>query len=274
MLRASLAREVVCATTRPPDGQRMVAIDIRQGDCRELLASIPDASIDSVVCDPPYELGFMGKSWDASGTAYDPKVWAQCLRVLKPGGHLLAFGGTRTYHRVACAIEDVGFEIRDSITWLYGCLSEDTEILTEHGWKLGTSVGEGECVAQWTPRTEAVSLAPVERKFLAPWNGPMRALRNSDGDQLVTPNHRVWHRTWSRKMHKGVRSSTYQEGWDVVQAADLTRYAPTSPASVGVPRGRRYWRRRLRRPAGVGVDRRRIRPCPEYGCSYLPVLFG
>lgn len=90
------------------------------GDCRQLLAQLPDNSIDAIVTDPPYELGFMGRDWDRSGIAYDPDVWAHCLRVLKPGGHLAAFGATRTYHRMACAIEDVGFEIRDSLHWIYG----------------------------------------------------------------------------------------------------------------------------------------------------------
>jgi DNA modification methylase len=90
------------------------------GDCREVLASLPDCSVDSVVTDPPYELGFMGKSWDASGIAYNVELWAEVLRVLKPGGHLVAFGGTRTYHRMAVAIEDAGFEIRDSLHWVYG----------------------------------------------------------------------------------------------------------------------------------------------------------
>jgi site-specific DNA-methyltransferase (adenine-specific) len=90
------------------------------GDCRDRLKELPDNSIDSIVTDPPYELGFMGKSWDASGVAYDVSVWRECLRVLKPGGHLLSFGGSRTYHRMACAIEDAGFQIRDQIMWVYG----------------------------------------------------------------------------------------------------------------------------------------------------------
>ncbi|NBW17826.1 MAG: site-specific DNA-methyltransferase [Caulobacteraceae bacterium] len=89
-------------------------------DCFDVLKSLSDCSIDSIVTDPPYELGFMGKSWDSSGIAYSVDLWAECLRVLKPGGHLLAFGGTRTWHRLACAVEDAGFEIRDSIAWLYG----------------------------------------------------------------------------------------------------------------------------------------------------------
>ena len=108
------------------------------GDCRVMLGAIATESIDAIVTDPPYELtaarpggrsaatrgavmrGFMGLEWDATGIAYDPALWRECLRVLKPGAHLLAFGGTRTAHRMVCAIEDAGFEIRDSILWIYG----------------------------------------------------------------------------------------------------------------------------------------------------------
>lgn len=90
------------------------------GDCVESMRQMPDNSIDSIVTDPPYELGFMGKSWDSSGIANSVKMWSEALRVLKPGGHLLAFSGSRTYHRMAVAIEDAGFEIRDQIMWVYG----------------------------------------------------------------------------------------------------------------------------------------------------------
>jgi site-specific DNA-methyltransferase (adenine-specific) len=137
--------------------------EVRQGDCIEAMAEMEEASVDAVVCDPPYGLEFMGRTWDRlwdkRGDAEEQKAegyvgsdgverskttafsqhtsrptfiagaaaqewhhaWAtEALRVLKPGGHLLAFGGTRTYHRLACAIEDAGFEIRDSLLWLYG----------------------------------------------------------------------------------------------------------------------------------------------------------
>lgn len=114
------------------------------GDSRDVLKDLPDASIDSVVTDPPYALvsiqkrfgkpgsasakdvygrgaaGFMGKQWDTGETAFAVEFWAEVLRVLKPGGHLLAFSGTRTYHRMVVAIEDAGFEIRDQIGWVYG----------------------------------------------------------------------------------------------------------------------------------------------------------
>lgn len=117
-------------------------------DCRATMARMPDASVDAVVTDPPYHLssivkrfggpnaapqqygsdgayaraarGFMGQTWDGGDVAFDPALWAEVLRILKPGGYLLAFGGTRTYHRMACAVEDAGFEIRDMVTWLYG----------------------------------------------------------------------------------------------------------------------------------------------------------
>jgi len=118
------------------------------GDCRDAVASIPSNSIDSIVTDPPYALvsvskrfgkegskpakhgtdglyarasaGFMGKTWDTGEVAFAEAFWAECLRVLKPGGHVVSFGGTRTYHRLACAIEDAGFEIRDQLAWIYG----------------------------------------------------------------------------------------------------------------------------------------------------------
>jgi len=125
-----------------------VTVRVIHADCRDALREMADASIDACVTDPPYALvsigkrfgsdgaapcregktgayarasrGFMGKKWDTGEVAFDPAMWREVLRVLKPGAHLLAFGGTRTYHRLACAIEDAGFEMRDMIAWLYG----------------------------------------------------------------------------------------------------------------------------------------------------------
>jgi DNA modification methylase len=121
-------------------------VELRGGDCLALIRALPDCSIDSIVTDPPYALvsivkrfgkagaapakgneayarasaGFMGKAWDTGDVAFAVEFWAECLRVLKPGGHVAAFSGTRTYHRLACAIEDAGFEIRDQLAWAYG----------------------------------------------------------------------------------------------------------------------------------------------------------
>lgn len=91
---------------------------IIHGDCLRELKAMSDSSVDSIVTDPPYGLSFMGKKWDYEVPSIE--IWRECLRVLKPGGHLLSFAGTRTYHRMACNIEDAGFEIRDQIMWLYG----------------------------------------------------------------------------------------------------------------------------------------------------------
>ena len=123
---------------------------LKPGDCRDGIKSIPDNSIDAIVTDPPYALvsigkrlgkdgaapatpkeekdgayarasaGFMGKQWDTGETAFAVEFWEECFRVLKPGGHVVAFSGTRTYHRLAVAIEDAGFEIRDQLAWVYG----------------------------------------------------------------------------------------------------------------------------------------------------------
>jgi len=91
-----------------------------KGDCIEVMKTIPDNSVDTVICDPPYELNFMGKGWDNQGIAFQKETWEEVLRVAKPGATLMAFGGTRTYHRLACAIEDAGWVIKDCIMWLYG----------------------------------------------------------------------------------------------------------------------------------------------------------
>lgn len=95
-------------------------VNLLLGNNLDLIKTLSDNSVSSIVTDPPYEIGFMNKGWDSSGIAYNVDLWKECLRVLKPGGHMLAFSGTRTYHRMACAIEDAGFEIRDQIQWIYG----------------------------------------------------------------------------------------------------------------------------------------------------------
>ena len=127
-----------------------MSVDLRLGDCRQRMAEMPDNSVDSIVCDPPYHLtsivdrfgkegaapskvpeggsgvyarasrGFMGQTWDGGDVAFQVETWREVWRVLKPGGHLLAFSGSRTYHRMACAIENAGFEIRDQIMYVYG----------------------------------------------------------------------------------------------------------------------------------------------------------
>jgi site-specific DNA-methyltransferase (adenine-specific) len=95
-----------------------MTIDVMHGDCRDVLPTL--SGLDACVTDPPYGLGFMGRAWDRDGVAFQPDTWRLVLDALKPGAHLVAFGGTRTWHRLAVAIEDAGFEIRDTLCWLYG----------------------------------------------------------------------------------------------------------------------------------------------------------
>jgi site-specific DNA-methyltransferase (adenine-specific) len=144
------AARALCRWGQPMSAESFLdgRVALHCGDSREVLKTLPDNSIDAVVTDPPYSLvsvvkrfansprsentenianpygrtgrGFMGQRWDNGEVAFDPAFWAEVLRVLKPGGHVLAMGGTRTYHRLACAIEDAGFEIRDTVMWVYG----------------------------------------------------------------------------------------------------------------------------------------------------------
>jgi DNA modification methylase len=100
------------------EGKIMKKFDLHHGDCLEVMATMEADSVDAIVTDPPYGLSFMGKNWD-HGIPGKP-FWEQALRVAKPGAHLLAFGGTRTFHRLVCAIEDAGWEIRDCVMWVYG----------------------------------------------------------------------------------------------------------------------------------------------------------
>lgn len=268
----------------------MKPVHIHHGDSREVIKTLADNSIDAVVCDPPYALvsivkrfgsknaspaksegasgvykrasaGFMGQTWDTGETAFDPEFWGEVWRVLKPGGHLIAASGTRTYHRLACAVEDagrwlldadgnpvldadgapvwqhLGFEVRDMISWLYGCLSDDTEILTSEGWKLGIDVREGETVAAWDAETGAVVLAPVLQHTLTPYRGDLVRLVNDDTDQLLTPNHRVYHRAAERKMTAGVRSRTFPSAYSVAEAAQISRWNPIKLPCAGFHSG-------------------------------------
>ena len=136
---------------------------IHHGDCIQVMNAMPPESVDAIVTDPPYGLGFMGKKWDGLPPSLE---WAEaCYRVLKPGGHIAAFGGTRTWHRLAVAIEDAGFEMRDSLAWLYGS-----------GFPKSHNVGKSTSTDEWDgwgtalkPAFEPIVLArkPLAEKTVA-----------------------------------------------------------------------------------------------------------
>lgn len=159
-----------------------------KGNNLDLLKTLPDNSVDSVITDPPYGLKFMGKKWD-----YDvptKEFWIEIYRVLKPGGHILSFGGTRTYHRMVVNIEDAGFEIRDCISWLYGCLSEDSEIMTNNGWKKYNEISLNDKALSWNSDKDILEFNNIDNINIAPYKGHMVLLNNKHTNQLLTPNHR------------------------------------------------------------------------------------
>ena len=126
-------------------------VTLYHGDCRDVLAGMPDASVDAVVTDPPYELGFMGKGWDSTGIAYDVSMWREVRRVLKPGGHVLAFGASRTWHRLAAAIEDAGSSLK---------------------WKPRAASGAGQPRAYDSSKGQAEQMYGGQEDVWASQNGP------------------------------------------------------------------------------------------------------
>ena len=134
-------------------------------------------------------VGFMGKDWDygVPGVAF----WKEALRITKPGGHIVAFGGSRTYHRLTCAIEDAGWEIRDCLGWLYSCLSEDTEILTPNGWAKIGIINIGDYAIAYDLKTRTFRTERVEDTHLYDYNDTAYHIVSDTTDQLVSRNHRV-----------------------------------------------------------------------------------
>ena len=161
---------------------------IHLGDCLEVMRTMPDASVDAVVCDPPYGILFMGRKWDYDVPSVE--IWAECLRVLKPGGHLLAFAGTRTQHRMAVRIEDAGFEIRDMIAWVYGCLDEQTQLVTPDGPRPYHSAKVGDPVLCYNVETKEYNYQPIQDVVVYDYSDTAYRLVGDHGEQVASRNHR------------------------------------------------------------------------------------
>lgn len=193
---------------------------IMEGDCRGVMSALPEEYVDAIVTDPPYDLGFMGKAWDKTGVAFDVDTWKQAIRVLKPGGHLLAFGGTRTYHRMATAVEDGGFEVRDMVQWLYGTgfpksmnvgkaidkaagkERETGPVDPSRAGRLVNQGGEYETDAGWSAGNRKVTIDPPATPEAAQWEGwgtalkpacePIILARKPLGEKTVAGNVLKW----------------------------------------------------------------------------------
>jgi DNA modification methylase len=185
------------------------------GDCLDVLRGLADNSVDSIVTDPPYGLsqqgtddivecltawmrgepyrpqkrGFMGKDWD--GWVPGPEVWRECLRVLKPGGHLLAFAGTRTQDLMTIGLRLAGFEIRDMLAWVYGCLDEQTEVATKDGVKPYHRTKIGDSVLCYNPESGEYSYQPILEIVEYEYSDTAYRLIGDFGEQVVSRNHRV-----------------------------------------------------------------------------------
>ena len=189
------------------------------------MKQLPDNSIDSIVTDPPYGLSFMGKHWDYDVPGID--VWKEAYRVLKPGGHLLSFGGTRTYHRMACAIEDAGFQVRDMIQWIYGCLSEDTEILTINGWEHYHKAIELHPVLCYNIDKDTFEFCKPERSFIYENKHTAYRIQSDYTDQIVSRNHRCIIERGGRKVFAYAETLEQQESVPVLESLhDLPESIP------------------------------------------------
>ena len=195
----------------------MTSIDIRHGDCLEVLRSLDDNSVDSVTTDPPYGLsntkpaqvadvlaawvtgdteavpakkgGFMGADWDSF--VPPPAVWQECLRVLKPGGHMAVFAGSRTQDLMGLSIRLAGFEIRDTLGWIYGCLSEDTEVLINGEWVQYHKAKVGDLALCYNKEHDTYEWRAIEDTHKYEYGDTAYRIRSDNTDQIVSRNHRV-----------------------------------------------------------------------------------
>lgn len=227
-------------------------ITIYCGDSLEIIPLLLENSIDTVITDTPYNLYFMGKEWDGSGVAFKVELWAGLHKPLKPGASLFAFGGTRTSHRLACAIEDAGFEIRDSIrylydpdtamadfwdslndsqramlvelvapgrelAWVYGCLSEDTEILTSNGWQSYDTIFAGCMVLCYNVSDDTFELMPVDEVIIYDYEDTAYSIKSDTTDQIVSRSHRCIVERDGRKVFRYAETLERQESVPILE---------------------------------------------------------
>lgn len=210
-------------------------VELHHADCLEALKTLADNSVSAIVTDPPYGLskhdpedivaclkawmegkeykpnthGFMGKTWDA--WVPSPVLWKEVYRVLKLGGHLAVFAGTRTHDLMGIALRLAGFELRDTVMWMYGCLSEDTEILTINGWEPYHKDIENHPVLCYITDEDRFEFQKPTRSFIYENEHPAYKIKSDFTDQIVSRNHRVLVERDGRKVFAFAETLSCQE---------------------------------------------------------------
>jgi DNA modification methylase len=218
-----LWREAVCEWTDRPRGNRWdgPADQSRMVELRDAIRRARE------YVEPP---------WTGHGFGDWCRMWAaEALRVAKPGAHLAAFGGTRTWHRLTVGLEDAGWEIRDTLMWLYGCHDDQTEVLTRRGWVNGLDLRADDDVAQWATDGTVSLVRPTARQRYT-YDGHMVRFRHSDVDQLVTPNHRVYRQVKQRQQVAGNRVASWSP-WQVDAAGTVNRWETMRLPAAGIHDG-------------------------------------
>ncbi len=186
---------------------------IIHGDSLDVLKTLPENSVDAVVTDPPYGLSFMGKKWD-----YDvpsKELWAEVIRVLRPGGHLLSFGGTRTYHRMVCAIEDAGFEIRDQVQWIYGSgfpksMNVGKQLLEYVGWGTALKPANEPIVLARKPLSESTVAKNVLKHGCGALNIDGSRIAHNEECRMMAPSQANIDNPSEKCMQAGRREATLE----------------------------------------------------------------
>lgn len=167
--------------------------------------------------------GFMQKEWDGGDVAFRADTWHTILSQLHPGGFGVAFSSAKLFHRMMVAIEDGGAVMHPMIGWTYSCLSDDTEVLTEEGWKVYSDLSDQDRVACWDKLTEAIHLEVPERVHIYPYTGHLLKFKNRDTDQLVTPNHRMLHKKKKSSLIRENKKERWHSDWVFDYASDISR---------------------------------------------------
>jgi site-specific DNA-methyltransferase (adenine-specific) len=197
---------------------------IIHGDNLEIMKTLEEQSIDSCISDFPYFVKFMNKKWD-SKLKLEIYNWCypraiELLRIIKNGGYVCIFGHHKTNHHLKTAFEDAGFNIVDEIDWIYLCVSEDTEILTQDGWKSYTTLTKEDKAMTYNIENNLLEWNDINDKYVYKYNGKMKSIKNRNTDQLITPNHKILYKSYLKNM-ANLKRYYYISDWKYTKAKDI-----------------------------------------------------